>query len=56
MFCQPVEQHTCRNDGQVVTKLQFNAATSRFIFGYPEVHFKKIYRFTKGDFMNLAWS
>lgn len=40
---------------QILTKLQYQTATNRMIFGYPEVHFKKTYRFTKGDFVNLAW-
>lgn len=41
---------------QIITKLQFNMGTNRFIFGYPEVHFNKAYRFQKGDFLNLAWT
>lgn len=40
---------------QIVPKLQYQTASNRMIFGYPEVHFKKAYRFTKGDFVNLAW-
>ena len=40
----------------IISKLQFNATTSRFTFGYPEVHLQKTYRFCKGDFLNLAWS
>lgn len=40
---------------QVVTKLQYQTTNNRLNFGYPEVHFKKHYRMTKGDLVNLAW-
>ena len=40
---------------QILVKLQFNAASNRFQFGYPEVHFSRAYRFRNGDFLNLAW-
>jgi hypothetical protein len=40
---------------QIVYKVQYEAAKNRMAIGYPQVHFKKAYRFTKGDFVNLAW-
>lgn len=41
---------------QVVTKLQYQMSTNRMMYGHPEVHFSKPYRFTKGDFVNVAWA
>lgn len=39
----------------ITPKLRFLMKTNRLDFGYPEVTFKKPYRFTKGAFINLAW-